>query len=188
MDDYPDNNPYSGGSPSPPPPLGGMEAERSGQYSSPQYYGQDYSQQRQYSSPQYGQDYSQQGGKPKSHVAAIVLAVLLGGWGAERFYLGYIWSAILKASLALFVIVFTVVALVAGAVATDDGSIQYYRSGGYTYSYGYSSGSSDELAGFLALACGGVAILLWFGGFVWWVVDLVRVCTKKLEPKDGYYT
>ena len=188
MDDYPDNNPYSDSSPpTPSSPHGeGNTAEHSGQYSSPVYYGQDYSQQGQYSSPQYyghdysqqGQDYSQQRGKPKSHVAAIVLTVLLGGWGAERFYLGYIWSAILKASLALFATVFGVVAVIAAVVADNSSS----------YSYGYSYGSSNELAEFLALACGSVAILLWLGGFVWWVVDLVRVCTKKLEPKDGYYT
>lgn len=62
----------------------------------------------------------------KSHTTAILLALLLGGFGGHRFYLGY----------------------------TGIGVIQ----------------------------------LLTLGGLgIWALIDLVRIITKSLKPKDGDY-
>lgn len=34
--------------------------------------------------------------KDKSWVTALILSILLGGLGIDRFYMGYIWQGILK--------------------------------------------------------------------------------------------
>lgn len=60
----------------------------------------------------------------KSKTTAIILSVLLGTLGVDRFYLGYVGLGIVK--------------------------------------------------------------LLTFGGFgIWWLIDLIMICTGSLQPKDG---
>lgn len=62
----------------------------------------------------------------KSQIIALVLALLVGGIGIHRFYLGYIWQ--------------------------------------------------------------GVVQLLTFGGCgIWMLIDIVRILTGDLQPKDGKY-
>ena len=66
------------------------------------------------------------GGGGKSQVIALILCVLLGGFGIHRFYLGYTWQ--------------------------------------------------------------GVVQLLTGGGFgIWAIIDLIRIVTGSLQPKDGSY-
>ena len=66
------------------------------------------------------------GGGGKSQVIALILCVLLGGFGIHRFYLGYTWQ--------------------------------------------------------------GVVQLLTGGGFgIWAIIDLIRIITGSLQPKDGSY-
>ncbi len=66
-------------------------------------------------------------GSGKSQIVALVLALLVGGLGIHRFYLGYIWQ--------------------------------------------------------------GVVQLLTFGGFgIWALIDLIRIITGDLQPKDGSYS
>ncbi len=63
----------------------------------------------------------------KSQVTALILAILIGGLGIHRFYLGYTWQ--------------------------------------------------------------GVVQLLTFGGLgVWALIDLIRIITGDLQPKDGSYS
>ena len=155
MDDYPDNNP---------PPTGDGRIEHPAQDSYPQQgQGQGYSQQGQHS-------HQQQRGKPKSHIAAIVLTILLAGVGAGRFYLGHIGTAILKLSLYF---VFFIGNFVSGFIE------------GFEASSGISASDSVESVARILSGLGWLCFVVWL---VWWVVDLVRVITKKLEPKDGYYT
>ena len=60
----------------------------------------------------------------KSKATAIILSVLLGSLGVDRFYLGYVGTGILK--------------------------------------------------------------LLTAGGFgIWWLIDLIMICTGALKPSDG---
>ena len=60
----------------------------------------------------------------KSKTTAIILSVLLGTLGVDRFYLGYVGLGIVK--------------------------------------------------------------LLTFGGFgIWWLIDLIMICTGSLQPRDG---
>lgn len=66
-------------------------------------------------------------GGQKSHTAAILLALFVGGLGVHRFYLGYTWQ--------------------------------------------------------------GVVQLLTLGGLgVWALIDLIRIITGDLQPKDGSYS
>jgi hypothetical protein len=66
-------------------------------------------------------------GSGKSQIVALVLALLVGGLGIHRFYLGYIWQ--------------------------------------------------------------GVVQLLTFGGLgIWALIDLIRIITGDLQPKDGSYS
>ena len=66
-------------------------------------------------------------GSGKSQIIALVLALVVGGLGIHRFYLGYIWQ--------------------------------------------------------------GVVQLLTFGGFgIWALIDLIRIITGDLQPKDGSYS
>ena len=66
-------------------------------------------------------------GGDKSHTAAILLALFVGGLGIHRFYLGYTWQ--------------------------------------------------------------GVVQLLTLGGFgIWSLIDLIRIITGDLQPKNGSYT
>jgi TM2 domain-containing membrane protein YozV len=66
-------------------------------------------------------------GGGKSHTAAILLALFVGGLGIHRFYLGYTWQ--------------------------------------------------------------GVVQLLTLGGFgIWALIDLIRIITGDLQPKNGSYT
>lgn len=66
-------------------------------------------------------------GSGKSQIVALVLALLVGGLGIHRFYLGYIWQ--------------------------------------------------------------GVVQLLTLGGFgIWSLIDLIRIITGDLQPKDGSYS
>lgn len=66
-------------------------------------------------------------GGDKSQVTALILAVLIGGLGIHRFYLGYTWQ--------------------------------------------------------------GVVQLLTLGGFgIWSLIDLIRIITGDLQPKDGSYS
>jgi hypothetical protein len=66
-------------------------------------------------------------GSGKSQIVALVLALLVGGLGIHRFYLGYIWQ--------------------------------------------------------------GVVQLLTLGGLgIWALIDLIRIITGDLQPKDGSYS
>lgn len=66
-------------------------------------------------------------GSGKSQIIALVLALVVGGLGIHRFYLGYIWQ--------------------------------------------------------------GVVQLLTLGGFgIWALIDLIRIITGDLQPKDGSYS
>ncbi|MBA4277575.1 TM2 domain-containing protein [Flavobacterium sp.] len=66
-------------------------------------------------------------GSGKSQIVALVLALVVGGLGIHRFYLGYIWQ--------------------------------------------------------------GVVQLLTLGGFgIWALIDLIRIITGDLQPKDGSYS
>lgn len=66
-------------------------------------------------------------GGDKSQVTALILAVLIGGLGIHRFYLGYTWQ--------------------------------------------------------------GVVQLLTLGGLgIWSLIDLIRIITGDLQPKDGSYS
>ena len=66
-------------------------------------------------------------GSGKSQVVALILAIVVGGLGIHRFYLGYIWQ--------------------------------------------------------------GVVQLLTLGGFgIWALIDLIRIITGDLQPKDGSYS
>jgi TM2 domain-containing membrane protein YozV len=66
-------------------------------------------------------------GSGKSQIVALILALLVGGLGIHRFYLGYIWQ--------------------------------------------------------------GVVQLLTLGGFgIWALIDLIRIITGDLQPKDGSYS
>lgn len=66
-------------------------------------------------------------GSGKSQIVALILALVVGGLGIHRFYLGYIWQ--------------------------------------------------------------GVVQLLTLGGFgIWALIDLIRIITGDLQPKDGSYS
>lgn len=71
----------------------------------------------------------------KSQLVALILAIVLGGFGVHRFYLGYTWQGIVQIVLAL--------------------------------------------TSWLIIP--GIALLAWV------IVDIIRIATGKLKPKNGEY-
>lgn len=102
----------------------------------------------------------------KDHLTAILLSVFLGGFGVDRFYLGHIKSGIVKLLVGFFtailVSVFIFIAILEVRIS-DPTSI-----------------------GLLALI-GVLALAMLLPVVIWWIADIARIATKRLQPKDCDY-
>jgi TM2 domain-containing membrane protein YozV len=105
-------------------------------------------------------------GKKKDKTIAALFAILLGGWGAHRFYmgqnkLGYIRLGLKILSTLLFVVGYAIVAASLSATSTELIAIV----GILMYLLGYA---------------------MTLGNAVWNIVDFVRILTGDLEPDGGF--
>ena len=170
MDDHP-------GIDSSPPPTGGGEHQALTLTSEPTNKVKGVSERfPRYSSPQQG--------KPKGHTKAIVLSVFLGWFGAGRFFLGHIQSAILQ----LVALASVVGGIIFISLVTPDS--YFYACSPIVTCMGEVPAViplHPTLREVVTTGVGVFSVVIPVLLFVWWVVDLVRICTKKLEPKDGYY-
>ncbi len=95
----------------------------------------------------------------RSRGIALVLALVLGFVGAHRFYLGYYGSGLLYvAGVLTFALVLSLVGLA-------------LFGGGIAGALGYLT----------------VLAFIELGLFIWNLVDIVRIVTNDLRPKNGEY-
>lgn len=97
----------------------------------------------------------------KNGVVALILLLVLGQFGAHRFYLNRFGSATLMALIFIF---FWVLIVLSGALETLEPEV---------------SGLSDKLAGY--------SLMMLAGWFVWWIVDMILLCTGKMKDGLGRY-
>ncbi|WP_223827786.1 TM2 domain-containing protein [Hymenobacter armeniacus] len=93
----------------------------------------------------------------RSKGVAVVLALLLGVFGAHQFYLGYVGRGFLYLGLTAAAAMFLTLGLLAIAFGGPYG-------------------------GFIT-----VAVLVAFAVQAWLISDIVRILTGSLAPKDGEY-
>lgn len=93
----------------------------------------------------------------KSRVAALLLSIFLGSWGADRFYLGCVLTGFLKLS--------TTVASIALFIAAGTRAVRH----------SWGDASTLLMLAYVATITAGV----------WWIIDLVLIATGGLR-KDQY--
>ncbi len=110
-------------------------------------------------------------GKPfsqKKGVVALIFVLLLGGFGAHRFYVGRIGSAI-----AMILMVFFGYGLIIE---------NYIRVLSFNALGGIESVPEFSPEGMLRMLVG---ILILMGFFVWWLVDLIKICCSTFRDNQG---
>ena len=104
----------------------------------------------------------------KDHLLVVLLSVFLGALGVDRFYLGYITSGIIKLLVGCSLpilggIIAVFVAVVNEAELTSAGTV---------------------IALVLAIV---VLLAMCLTALIWYIADMIRITTKRLQPKDGDY-
>jgi TM2 domain-containing membrane protein YozV len=104
--------------------------------------------------------------KKKDKTVAALFALLLGGWGAHRFYMGQNKLGFIRLGLKLLaIILFTVGYFIAISAGASTGMELFIIAGFLIYLLGYA---------------------MLFGSIVWNIVDFVRILTGDLEPDGGF--
>jgi len=101
---------------------------------------------------------------PKSRLTALLLLIFLGYFGAHRFYAGRVGSGIAMLAIALF------------------SGLSYTTW--FALSFMLFWDASWLLPSYTALIAG--AIIGYIGLFVWWIIDLVRICAGTFADRRGY--
>lgn len=101
-------------------------------------------------------------GGEKSQLIALLLVLFLGTLGVHRFYLGYTWQGIAQALLFVGGIGLYIAGIATLVVAAAGGAVVWP-------------------------AVAVIGLLLSLAGSIWVLVDLIRIVTGGLGPKDGSY-
>ena len=121
----------------------------------------------------------------KSHLAAILFSLFLSGLAVDRFYLGYLKSALVKLLLPIVGVIFIILSLVVGAEPIKEGTplcIEYLEQNVLEIN---CQDALDFTGSFVFMFILGIVILV--ADFIWFVTDLIRICVKNLKPKNGQY-
>jgi len=104
----------------------------------------------------------------KSRLVAFLLSIFVGTYGADRFYLGLIGSAVGKLIITLaFILACCCGGVVKAAI---------------------SAGDSDSAGSIAAIVICVIGCLLFLAEFIWWLVDVIRIGTGALHDSKGYAT
>lgn len=101
---------------------------------------------------------------PKKGVPTLILLLLLGQFGAHRFYTGKIGSAI--GMLILFLLGYAPVFWVYIKTVLNEHNLDYEIT-------------TENLIDM------GVGMLILLAWFIWWIVDLANLCTSKFKDAQG---
>lgn len=103
--------------------------------------------------------------KDKPHITAMLLSVFLGWSDIDRFYLGYITAGIAKAGNQVILWVLLIIDLDISP-SSQIWPIRPFSEWGMLLTFIW-----------LALS----------GGVVWWVLDIIHIKARRLQPKNGSY-
>jgi len=103
----------------------------------------------------------------KSRLVAFLLSIFVGTYGADRFYLGLIGTAVGKLIITLaFLIACCCGGIVKGVMASEDGN-------------------AGTIAAVVVCVIG---CILFLAEFIWWLVDVIRIGEGDLHDSKGYAT
>uniref|UniRef100_A0A7S1YJW2 TM2 domain-containing protein n=1 Tax=Sexangularia sp. CB-2014 TaxID=1486929 RepID=A0A7S1YJW2_9EUKA len=111
-----------------------------------------------------------------SQVTALLLSIFLGFFGAERFYLGHVETAVVK--LLLLFLFYCVNYCM--RCSFPDATPEDIEGQGEDF----DAEAAEAKAAVKAVSiCYAFCFVVW-----WWLLDIILILAKELEPTSGAYT